>query len=384
MVSTRRSKVAVAICGSYDNEKVYRAVSGAIAALGGIESFVSPSERILVKPNLLYPSESERSITTHPAVISAVLRLLSEAGCGSVAVGDSPANGNCVGAMHKLGLTEDKLFGAHIADMSHEVSVDYPEGKTAKHFYFTREVTESDAIIGVCKMKTHMLERVTGALKNMYGLVCGFRKAVGHTTYNNAAVFARMLCDLYKATPQRLHVMDGVVAMEGNGPASGDPVQMGVILASSDPIALDSVFCRLVYLSPKLVPTNVYGALAGIGTFEESEIDVVLIDEDGSEKPVAMSELVERCGDPDFDVLREGERLNVLTLLARITGGKRKPVIDASLCARCGVCVDHCPVEGKALSFAAGRNEPPVYNYKKCIRCYCCQEVCPKKAISVK
>lgn len=313
-----------------------------------------------------------------------MLRLLSEAGCGSVAVGDSPANGNCVGAMHKLGLTEDKLFGAHIADMSHEVSVDYPEGKTAKHFYFTREVTESDAIIGVCKMKTHMLERVTGALKNMYGLVCGFRKAVGHTTYNNAAVFARMLCDLYKATPQRLHVMDGVVAMEGNGPASGDPVQMGVILASSDPIALDSVFCRLVYLSPRLVPTNVYGALAGIGTFDESEIDVFLIDEDGSEKPVAMSELVERCGDPDFDVLREGERLNVLTLLARITGGKRKPVIDASLCARCGVCVDHCPVEGKALSFAAGRSEPPVYNYKKCIRCYCCQEVCPKKAISVK
>ena len=313
-----------------------------------------------------------------------MLRLLSEAGCGSVAVGDSPANGNCVGAMHKLGLTEDKLFGAHIADMSHEVTVDYPEGRTAKRFYFAREVTESDAIIGVCKMKTHMLERVTGALKNMYGLVCGFRKAVGHTTYNNAAVFARMLCDLYKATPQRLHVMDGVVAMEGNGPASGDPVEMGVILASSDPIALDSVFCRLVYLSPKLVPTNVYGALAGIGTFDESEIDVVLIDEDGSEKPVSMSELVERCGDPDFDVLREGEKLNILTLLARITGGKRKPVIDASLCVRCGVCADHCPVDGKALSFAAGRSEPPVYNYKKCIRCYCCQEVCPKKAISVK
>ena len=226
MVITERSKVAVAICGGYESEKVYRAVSGAIKSLGGIESFVSPSERILVKPNFLYPSESERVITTHPAVISAVLRLLAEAGCVNVSVGDSPANGNCVGAMHKLGLTEDKLFGAHIADMSHEVSVDYPEGKTAKHFYFTREVTESDAIIGVCKMKTHMLERVTG--------------------------------------------------------------------------------------------------------------------------------------------------------------GKRKPIIDASLCARCGVCVDHCPVEGKALSFAAGRSEPPVYNYKKCIRCYCCQEVCPKKAISVK
>lgn len=128
----RKSNVVLAVCRSYDEEKVYESVRDAVAALGGIGHFVSPEENILVKPNLLYPSKTEKCITTNPAVIKAVLRLLSEAGYARVKVGDSPATGSCRQAMNQLGLSEEQLYGAKIADMSREVFVRYRRERRRK------------------------------------------------------------------------------------------------------------------------------------------------------------------------------------------------------------------------------------------------------------
>lgn len=115
-------------------------------------------------------------------------------------------------------------------------------------------------------MKTHALERITGAVKNSYGFVYGLHKAKGHTQYPSADSFARMLIDLNKCVKPKLYIMDGITAMEGNGPGSGDPVAMKVMLLSADPVALDSVFCYLVSLKPSLVPTNYHGEKMGLGT----------------------------------------------------------------------------------------------------------------------
>jgi len=357
------SKVSLVFCDSYDETKVYDAVKSAIEYLGGIESFVSKDEKILVKPNFLYASTPDKCITTHPSVIKAVNRILTDAGY-SFKCGDSPANGTCEAAFEKLGL--DKSC---IATMDAGVQKD--------QFFFASDVLEADAIIGVCKMKTHALERITGAVKNMYGLICGGKKALGHVSYPSASSFAKMLVDIHKATPQRLHIMDAVVAMEGNGPASGTPVQMNMIIASSDPVALDTVFCYLINLDPALVPTNSYGYVEGLGTYKENEIEILL---DG--KPISAGELASKYGKADFDVQRETDKLSVLSLWSHITGsfGKR-PRIDADKCVKCGVCVDHCPVEGRAVVFKNGRDNPPKYDYTKCIRCYCCQEICPAHAI---
>lgn len=379
-----KSQVAVAICDSYERDKVYQAVKSAIDLLGGITAFAGLDEKILVKPNLLSPAEAEKAITTHPSVIGAVLRILSENRFSNVMLGDSAAVGSCRAALNKLGLTDGTLYGAAVASMNEEKLVEYPEGAVAKEFYFAREATEADAIIGVCKMKTHALERITGAVKNMYGLVCGIRKPAGHVKYPTASEFAKMLADIHNATPQRLHVMDAVVAMEGNGPASGNAIKMNMILASSDPVALDTVFCSLVHLIPGLVPTNVMGSLAGLGTMDVDEIEI-LLDEDGSVSCCSVAELVRRYGNPEFDVMRgRDDNRTMLGLLSRISGGSSRPVIDKSKCIRCGICVEHCPVEGKAVSFDNGRDVPPKYNYHRCIRCYCCQELCPQKAISVR
>ena len=186
-----RSTVAVIPCDDYDEEKVYISLKRGIDALGGIGRFVKPDEKILVKPNLLSAATPEKALTTHPAVLKAVFRLLSENGCGDVITGDSPGHGSCEGAFKTMGLTENDLYGAHFTPMNEEVLVDYEDGMSCREFYFCKEIVESDAIINVCKMKTHALERITGAVKNVYGFICGYRKAQGHVKFPNDMVFAR-------------------------------------------------------------------------------------------------------------------------------------------------------------------------------------------------
>ena len=373
----QKSVVVVVPCDSYDEEKVYLAMKQGVELLGGMEQFVKPRERILVKPNFLLPADVDSAATTHPAVMRGMFRLLQEAGCGQVLYGDSPGHGSCKTVAERIGVDQGECYGARMADMSHEVLVQFEEGMTAKEFHFAKEVTEADAIINLCKMKTHSLERVTGAVKNLYGLICGYRKAAGHVKFPNATVFARMLADIHRCVKPRLHVMDGIIAMEGNGPGSGMPTPMNVLLFSADPVALDGVFCHLVYLDPEMVPTNTQGANMGIGTYDEQEIRVVTPDGE-----ISMDKLAETWGNPKFDVDRQGTKKSILGRYSEImTSFTRRPVIDKSKCIRCGICVSHCPVPGKAIDFKRGKDQTPVYDYKKCIRCYCCQEMCPQSAI---
>lgn len=376
-----KSMVVVVPCENYQEETVYRALKRGIGALGGIQKFAGADEKVLVKPNFLSAAAVERAVTTHPAVIRGVLRILRESGCSDVRCGDSPGHGSCEGAAAKIGLTEENTYGAKLAAMSEEVRVSFPEGRTAKEFYFAKDVTEADAIINLCKMKTHALERITGAVKNVYGLICGYRKAAGHVKYPNAGVFARMLADIHRCVKPRLHIMDGIVAMEGNGPGSGDPVAMNVLLFSEDAVALDTVFCHLVYLDPELVPTNTQGMAMGIGICKAEGIEILLAEEEC--RTVSVQELQKRLGNEKFHADRSGTKKTFLLRYSEMmTSIAKRPVIDAGLCIKCGICVNHCPVPGKAVEFKNGKDKPPVYDYKKCIRCYCCQEMCPQHAIT--
>lgn len=383
MSDNKKSRVVVIPCDDYDEEKVYERLKCGLDELGGIGRFIKPEEKVLVKLNLLSAAQPERAVTTHPSVAKAVLRLLNEAGCADVKYGDSPGYGTCESALRMLGI-EEECFGARMTPMSEAEHVDFPEGMTCKEFDFCKEIVESDAIINVCKMKTHALERITGAVKNVYGFICGYRKAAGHVKFPNATVFARMLADIHRCTKPRLHIMDGIVAMEGNGPGSGTPIPMNVLIVSDDPVAVDTVFCYLVNLDPEIIPTNSQGMRMGIGTDNEDEIEIVLCG-DGEPRTVSKDELFEKYGNASFDVPRGKPRG---TFLMRYSGFMtklaRRPMIDKSKCVKCGICVNHCPVPGKAVDFKNGKDNPPVYDYKKCIRCYCCQEMCPKHAISAR
>jgi len=398
MAVKEKAVVAVVPCNTYDEEKVYQCMKQGIGMLGGIERFARREEKILVKPNFLSVSEPDKAVVTHPSVIKGMLRILSENGYNQVSYGDSPGHGSCEAASRRINLEGD-TYGAVRANMEDEVLVHFPEGKTSREFYFAKGVAEADAVISLCKMKTHALEYITGAVKNVYGFICGYRKAAGHVKYPNASVFARMLADIHGCKKPRLNIMDGIMAMEGNGPGSGKPVPMNVLLFSEDPVALDAVFCYLVHLEPEMVPTNVQGAAMGTGVYKKEDIQVYMM-VDNSHNPakdtlsaggsleqgtVPIDLLSKEFGNPGFDVDRTG---NKKTLLSRYSGFMtslaKRPVIKKELCARCGICIAHCPVPGKALSFSKGKDQPPVYDYSKCIRCYCCQEICPGHAITAK
>lgn len=384
-MKTTQSIVVAVPCTDYEPERVYAAVRTGIQALGGLGTFLQPEEQVLVKPNLLKPADADSAVTTHPAVLQAVFRLLEEYGCASVRFGDSPGHDTGIHALERLGFRADEpIFGARPTPMTEEVRVDFPDGMTEKEFWFAREVTEADAVINVCKMKTHALMRITGAVKNLFGLLCGTRKAREHVRFPNDGLFARMLVDIHRCVRPRLHIMDAVVAMEGNGPGAGTPKPMNLLLFSADPVALDAVFCALIHVDPETVQTNVQGEAMGLGTWHEDQIELLLArpGENGSTVPISFRAFAEAYGDPGFDVMRDKVSSPLARSLSMLSAFSRRPFIDAKRCVRCGICVAHCPVPGKALSFRNGKDQPPVYDRKKCIRCYCCQEMCPQKAIT--
>ena len=375
-----KSKVAIIECNTYDQEQVTAAISKAVELLGGWQEFVRPDEKIILKPNLLAKTGPERACTTHPTVFRATGKLLQEAGYNNLQYGDSPGN-HLVGVAQTAegcGIKKEADdLGIELADFEHGSKVEFPEGHAAKEFIICEGVQQADAIINLCKMKTHQLERVTGAVKNIFGCVYGFNKGASHAVYPNADSFGQMIGDLNCLIKPRLHIMDGVMAMEGNGPQSGDPTPMNVIMVSADPVALDSTFCRLVHLDPELVATNVHAQAYGVGTMKEDKIEIIT--EDGS---LTTAQAVERWGNPDFNVQRDKDfkgKIIVLSFLQPLMD--KKPFVLKDKCVSCGICIQACPLEPKAIYFHKGK---PKYNHKKCIKCYCCQEMCPKQAIDVK
>lgn len=368
-----RSKVALVRCESYDEEAVYAAVKKGVELIGGLTSIIKSGEKILLKPNNLATSKPDDAVTTHPSVFNAAARLMTEAGL-AVSYGDSPGFEKPGPSLAKSGFAAVAAkYNIPLADFEKGKTIDFPEGKVWKQFDIANACLEADAIVSLPKMKTHALARITGAVKNQFGCVYGLNKAAFHVKVPNPVQFSRMLVDLNAYLKPRLYIMDGVYAMEGNGPRGGTPVKMNCILVSTDPIALDSTFCRMVALDPAFIPTITYGKEAGLGTWLEDEIEIV-----GS--PIA--DFINR----DFNVVRkplDNKVKKTNGIIANLIFPR--PVIDAEKCIKCGICVESCPVEGKALNFKNGnKKEAPKYDYKKCIRCYCCQEMCPHKAIVVK
>jgi uncharacterized protein (DUF362 family)/NAD-dependent dihydropyrimidine dehydrogenase PreA subunit len=373
-----KSVVSLIPCTTYDPAAVHEAVKAAVDLLGGAGAFVSPEEKVVLKPNVLNGADPSKAVTTHPSVLEAAVRLFREHGNREVTYGDS-SGGRAADWKKNLetcGLKEtgDRL-GVPMGDFGNPVRVHFAEGTVCRDFVLCKEVT-SGVLVSLCKMKTHALTRITGAVKNQYGCVCGAHKAAGHAHYPSSETFAGMLCDLNRLVKPRLFIMDGIMAMEGNGPGNGDPVPMNLILASADPVALDTVFSCLVHLEPSLVQTCVAGAGQGLGVMAAGSISVLT-----AEGAISVEEAVERYGKEDFRVNRTASKKG--GILRRLGIGRKypnRPVVDPEKCVACGKCEEVCPVEGKAVR--SGNGKKAVHDYSKCIRCYCCQEMCPVSAIT--
>lgn len=367
-----KSTVALVKCDTYDDEHVRQAVEEGLDLLGGISRFIKPGERIVVKPNVLIGTNPQKCVTTHPSLFKAVGRLLQKADV-SVYYGDSSSFGKCEWNMKRADLkpVADEL-GMKLADFDNGKAVSHKEALLNKRFVIANGVLDSDGLISLPKLKAHQLTRFTGAIKNQFGCVPGILKGEYHVKLADPYDFATMLVDLNTLIRPRLYIMDGIIAMEGNGPRSGNPKKLGVLLFSSDPVALDSVACKIIDLEPELVPTSEPGERAGLGTYHYENIDII-------------GEEVESLVDKDFEVIRKPP-------VAASSGRLRtfiknricpRPTIDKTICTNCGTCVEMCPINSKAVNWHTGdESRQPTFKYGRCIRCYCCQETCPEGAIA--
>ena len=224
-----KSKVALVRCFSYQQEEVEQALAKGLAFLGGFSNIFSAKlpaaeSKLILKPNLLAKTDPDKACTTHPAVFHAVGKALQEAGYTNLKYGDSPGNPmiRVEKVAEECGIKQaaDDL-GIPMGDFEHGTQVGFA-GRAADHFVLCNEVLAADGIINVCKMKTHQLERITGAMKNTFGCVFGINKGASHARFATAETFAKMIADLNLLVHPILHVMDGVVAMEGNGPSVGN------------------------------------------------------------------------------------------------------------------------------------------------------------------
>jgi uncharacterized protein (DUF362 family) len=275
MDSVMHTTVAVKRCDGYEPEMVRSAIESQLKLLGGIETFISPGQRVLIKPNLIVPKAPDIPAQTHPEVIYALAAIIKDAGATPL-VGDSPAWSNTAGCLRALDIDERlRKLGAEIVNLDRPVKMDIA-GATLG---ISRVALEADAIINVPKLKAHQQLGATFAFKNMYGCVCGLggkEKAYWHFARGaDYDAFCRMIVGIYQEMAPVLNVIDGIVAMEGQGPINGNPRELGYLVAGTDPAACERVCCDLVGFNPDDLPLLTAAAKMGVGCTETESITVV-------------------------------------------------------------------------------------------------------------
>lgn len=364
------SKVVLKRCPAYDPEKVYTSITESIELLGSILSFVKRGEKLLLKPNLLSAKAVEKAVTTHPAIIEAVIRLVKDSGAKPF-IGDSPGIGSAEQVAAKSGIKQvADRYGVQIVNLSDGIQVENRKGKIFKRLDLSRTAYEADGIINLPKLKTHAMMTMTLGVKNLFGCVPGKRKISWHfEAGHDKDAFARMLVESYHLLSPRLTILDGIIGMEGDGPGSGIPRKMGIIAASPDAVAMDMIISRMVGLLPGELPTTKAAMQLGIG---ETDIDRIEVAGD------AAGMVFENFIFPETTEPRFASFLPSFIKRHMEHALTSKPAVNHDLCKLCNICVNACPSQVMQIS------DKLRINYDDCIRCYCCHELCPEGAIDIK
>lgn len=365
----KQDVVAIARCQDYDVEAIV-AVLREYAPTIGLTREKIAGKRVMVKPNLLLAYAPEKAATTHPAVMEAVLRLVRELGAASVLIAESPGGiYNDKALAHVYGETGMKAVSERTGvPLNYDVSYrpfSLTEGVTAKTIEMITPVHEAEVLINVCKLKTHALATMTGASKNLFGVIPGINKFEMHARFKKPADFFSMIIDLDTALDRRMtlfHIGDGIVAMEGDGPSGGVPKKAGVLFLSRNPFNLDLAAAEMMGFTGH-VPLLSMAAERGFcpATPKELAIEGVLPHEVG-------------CGDFVLPDAKKGRRFDLIPPFLQ-----PKPCIDRHRCRGCQLCVKSCPQ--KTIVMVKGKAK---IKDRNCIKCYCCQELCTFQAVRIK
>ena len=333
--------------------------------------------RVAVKVNLVTAMKPDSAATVHPAVVCALVRLLREKGA-DVVVGDSPGGVYSAAYLRLVydvcGLRGVEKAGGRLNDDFSQIEAEYPDALQAKRFPYTAYLAKADAIIDLCKLKTHGMMGLSCAVKNMFGVIPGTVKPEFHYRYPRAEDFADMLVDLYEYAKPRICICDAVVGMEGNGPTQGRPRSIGCLLASRSGHALDLLAAQLIGLTAQDVPTLAAAVRRGL---IPDRADALAVVGDPARFAVSDYQTVPSQSSVFFMVLGDGP----IGKAADFVAGRILtpfPKLQGADCVGCGKCAQICPA--KAIAMDGGR---PRIRRSKCIHCFCCQEFCPKGAMKV-
>ncbi|MCM8781441.1 MAG: DUF362 domain-containing protein [Candidatus Omnitrophica bacterium] len=359
-----RSQVSIVRCKSYETKEVEVAVKKSVELLGGIERFVKPNSRVLLKPNLLSARTPDEGVNTHPEVIRVVARLIKPV-TSQIFVGDSPGGWE----LKDVGEVYEKAGVKKVCDQEGLKLVKFDKAIEINGFPIAAVTKEVDAIISLPKFKTHTTTTLTGAIKNMFGMVVGLYKAQCHLRAPMPDEFASLLVKVFGLVKPTLSIMDGIIGMEGEGPAAGALRNIGLVMASQDAVALDTIFARLIGIEPDKIFIIQKAAKMGEGIADLERIDV-------------FGENLKTAEIKNFKLPKTSVIYNLPRLLIHF--GSRHirfyPFINKKRCQRCELCFKICPTATiKKLQDGTFK-----VDIKDCIRCFCCYEVCPHKTITLR
>ena len=368
-----RSRVWLAQCPDY-GQSLEEKIEKAFDALQ-VWDKIRPGMKVVLKPNLVMSSKPEQAIITHPAFTAAVGKCVQKAG-GRVVIAESPGGPYTPAAMKAMfratgyrDMAEACGFTLYTDCKSREVTL--PQAKRCRELSVVEPFLDRDYLINLPKLKTHSMVGFSGAVKNLFGTVPGLQKPELHCRFPEQEPFSEMLCDLCHFLGPDLSLMDGIWAMEGNGPTGGQRRDLYVIAGSESPWALDVAAASLVGLEPEKITMLREGHERGYGPLDLSELELV---GDPMETLLAPDFLKAEASSTDFI-----DRLPKFLRPAAKKLATPYPRIDKKRCVGCGKCAESCPQHTISL-----RDGKAVIRYQNCIRCFCCHEMCPKHVVQIK
>ncbi len=352
-------KVVTAPLRSYHAGELKALFQGVFTAL----AFSPRGGKVLLKPNLVMGKAPGKAVNTHPFFVRAIAELLLDHGC-TVWVGDSPGYQSTRRALRESGIQAViRDLDLRVAAFDGAVPVTSPGASPYRGFIFGEDPRAFDHVINLPKLKTHGMMGLTLGVKNTFGFIHGLEKAKWHLKAGrDRLLFASVLIDIHRIVDPALTLLDGIIAMEGDGPTSGKPREIGLVAASANAFCLDH-------------HVEEWLGLAGISPVTLKARDLGLIPPydlmDGGCPPPEDFRLPATMMGTDWNLP------SVVKQTLRRTFTK-KPRLQAPLCKGCGACAQVCPAG--AITMEHNR---PIFTYAPCIRCYCCQEMCPEGAIRV-